>query len=52
MCARSVLLQTHVTTAHNLSNSKPDIIVQISQSVLFRYVTASSYNLRLLLFFN
>lgn len=49
MCARSVLLQTHVTTARNLSTIKPDIIVQISQSVLFNYVTASSYNLRLLL---
>lgn len=36
----------------NLSNRKTDIIVQISQSVLFRYATASGYNLRLLLPFN
>lgn len=52
MCARSVLSQTHVTTAHNLSNTKTDIIVQISQSVLFHYATASSYNLMLLFPFN
>lgn len=36
----------------NLSNRKTDIIVQISQSVLFHYATASGYNLRLLLPFN
>lgn len=42
----------NVTTAHNLSNTKTDIIVQISQSVLFHYATASSYNLMLLFPFN
>lgn len=47
MCQVSSLLKSCCHCC-NLSNRKTDIIVPISQSVLFHYATASGYNLRLL----
>lgn len=50
MNGRSTFLHSCVTTVHNVSNEKLTSLFRFHN--LFHYVTASSYNLMLLLPFN